>query len=216
MANAVTGLIAIVAASRGEAVLAAALILIGILLDGVDGAIARMGGGGGPLGGFLDTLADTITFAVAPAALLATTLSPLWAVLLVASFYLVCVMLRLARFEALREHKHMAYFSGMSSPGGALVIAACYLAGFSAGVILGFTFISGIFMISRIRYPKLRGWLGIVAVALIVGVLLVLWRATAWQAPATLGLIGFMTLYLLAGPFYVLRRFGPTVPHGQA
>lgn len=138
----------------------------------------------------------------------------MWAVLVVAGYYVVCVMLRLARFEALREKKHMAYFSGMSSPGGALVVSACFLAGLPAGVTLLLTVVSGTFMVSRVRYPRLRGGLGITAVAILFLVLLSAWLWPVQQANVTLLMIAFMTFYLVAGPFYVLRRFGPTVPKG--
>lgn len=209
MANALVGMVAIITAARGDVTLAANLILVGILLDGVDGAIARLTGGG-PLGGFLDTLADTITFAVAPAVIVVLGLdAPLWAALAVAGFFLVCVMLRLARFEALREKKHMAYFSGMSSPGGALVVAACILAGLPPSTTLALTVVAGTFMISRIRYPKLRGWLGLTGVAIIAAMLVTAWQWPAQQSIVALGLIAFMALYLFAGPYYVLTRFGP-------
>jgi CDP-diacylglycerol--serine O-phosphatidyltransferase len=208
MGNAIMGLLAIVAAANHQYQLGALLILAGILFDGLDGAVARLGGGG-PLGGFLDTLADTITFALAPAVLISTGLdgTPL-ATFAVASFYVVCVMLRLARFEALREKKHMEYFSGMSSTGSALVVAAAFLAGMSVAATLALTLISALLMVSRVRYPKLRGGLGVTAVIVVLAVLGAAWKAPALVAPATWTMVAFMTIYLTTGPFYVLARFG--------
>jgi len=211
IANALMGLLAAVAVTEGRITLAATLVLLGILLDGMDGAVARLSGGGGPLGGFLDTLADTITFAVAPAVIAVAVAGrpPLW-LLLAAGFYVTCVMLRLARFEALREKKHMAYFSGLSSPGGAAVVVACVLLGLPLPATATLMVVAGAFMVSRVRYPKLRGAVGAVAVLILITVI-----STAVWFPDRLAdvswtMMAFMVAYLTAGPFYVLRRFGAT------
>ncbi len=217
MANALVGLAAIVVAPT-DAVLAAHLILLGILLDGVDGALARAFGGG-PLGGFLDSLADLITFGAAPAVLLAAGWG--W---LGAAVMLLAVMMRLARFEALRERRPMRYFSGLSSPGGALVVAAAVLAtdafAFPAWAPVVAGLVAGPLMVSRVRYPKLRGWLGIVGGGLIfavVGIAAIGYMSDLNGALALAPVHGwalalmaaFMAFYLLAGPFYVLARIGP-------
>lgn len=209
LANAVTGLLAILAAARGNITAAASLILVGILLDGLDGAVARIGGGGGPLGGALDALSDVVTFAVAPATLLvlATPSQPVF--LIVAGFYLATVVLRLARFEALRQVKDSRYFSGLSSPGGALLLASAILVGASPAVLIAVAAVAGLLMTSRIRYPKLRGWLGIVAVLLIVASLLAPFTPLPEDIPV-LAMAGFLVFYVVAGPFYVLARIGPT------
>ncbi|MGB1585445.1 MAG: CDP-alcohol phosphatidyltransferase family protein [Thermoplasmatota archaeon] len=206
MSNAVVGLIAILVA-REDPTLAGILILVGILLDGADGAVARLGGGGGPLGGFLDALSDVVTFAVAPAVLLASVeFQP--ATVAVGAFFLVAVTLRLARFEALRETKDSRYFSGLSSPGGALLIVSAVLLRLDVTWLLAVGAVSGLLMISRIRYPKLRGWLGIVAVLLILAT--VIGHIVDSGDIPVWGMLGFMAFYVLAGPFYVLARIGPT------
>lgn len=204
MANAITGLFATWYAAQGDLRTGALLILAGILLDGLDGAVARIGGGGGPLGGFLDALSDTVTFGVAPAALL---LGGGWPPAVVAGFLLACVLLRLARFEALRERKDNRYFSGLSSPGGALLVAAGTLMALEASIVLASAVVAGFLMISRIRYPKLRGWLGVVASLLILAVLADVWIAIPYAVEA---MVAFMAVYVLTGPFYVLARIGPT------
>ncbi len=211
LTNALTGLAAIVLAADHHFALASLLVFVGILLDGADGAVARLGYGNGPLGGFLDSLADVITFAIAPATILATNpdIEHTWLAWGAAGFYMVCVVMRLARFEALREKAPRRYFSGMSSPGGALAVIAVQLAGAPEWLTLALVFFTGALMVSRVRYPKLRGMLGVTAVVVILGVL------ATWNLPrihdwAVLGLIGFMSLYLVAGPYYVLVRFGPT------
>lgn len=207
--NALLGLAAVVLGARGETVLAIELVLLGVIVDGVDGFLARLGFGGGPLGPTLDTLADVITFAVAPAVIVLQAVQAPWpGHALVMGFFLVCVLLRLARFESIRNELPRGYFSGLSSPGGALAVLAFLLAGFDGRWLLGAAAFAGILMVSRIRYPKLRGGLGGVAVLVILGVLLSSGRAV--QETANLVMLAFMAVYVLAGPFYVLYRMGPT------
>ncbi|MEA3203830.1 MAG: CDP-diacylglycerol---serine O-phosphatidyltransferase, partial [Thermoplasmata archaeon] len=132
LVNALMGLGALVAASRAVAMdgvarsngihLAIELVLVGVIMDGVDGAVARLGKGNGPLGGVLDTLADAVTFVTTSAVVAflslsgSTGLGQHWyglAVLVVPmAFYMVCGLLRLARFESLRDDgKKRYYFS---------------------------------------------------------------------------------------------------------
>jgi len=63
-------------------------------------------------------------------------------------------------------------------------------------------------MVSRIRFPKVRGWGAVVSVAVLVAVLAsftdqVLQRTIAWL------LLALMALYVVIGPFMVLARHGP-------
>ncbi len=208
LTNALAGFLAIILIARGEPAFASIFILAGILLDGADGAAARIWGGG-PLGGFLDSLADVITFAIAPAALLATHpgLDARWALPLAALFVL-CGIMRLARFEALRETAPRLYFSGMSTPGAALSVTAVLLIGVPSWLIAATAVVASVTMVSRIRYPKLRGGLGASSVAVLL-LVLGTWT-TPWHHWAVWGMIAFMTTYLLFGPFYVLVKYGAT------
>ena len=129
--------------------LASLLILLGFILDSVDGSVARLTGGVTELGGQLDSLADMITFGVAPAFLMLHTFSlslgaegvqsimqPGSSGLLgrlcwsIAALYICCAALRLARFNvetaAGRLGDHMT-FRGMPSPGAAGLIASLVL-----------------------------------------------------------------------------------------
>jgi len=118
---------------------AASLVLLGILLDSLDGAVARLTDGVTEMGGQLDSLADVVTFGVAPAFIMLNLLSqyigstdPIispnaghtlgkfcWAV---AAIYVCCGALRLARFNVEtasgRLGDHM-FFRGLPSPGAA-------------------------------------------------------------------------------------------------
>ncbi len=120
--------------------LAGLLVFLGMLLDAVDGAIARLVRGSSEMGVQLDSLADLVTFGVAPAFMMlrlvshylgpegATILGPeadhtfariVWGI---AAVYICCAALRLARYNVETPTsavaKHMV-FKGMPSPGAA-------------------------------------------------------------------------------------------------
>lgn len=108
------------------------LIFLGMIFDVLDGRFARMSNSASRFGAELDSLCDVVTFGVAPAFLLLklgpTDANPLlYRVLFVASsFFVVCTILRLARFNvetglAAEDHK---FFKGLPSPAAAGCIAS--------------------------------------------------------------------------------------------
>ncbi|MEK6985575.1 MAG: CDP-alcohol phosphatidyltransferase family protein [Candidatus Thermoplasmatota archaeon] len=223
--NALMGFGALVAATQGHIRLAIEMVLIGVIMDGVDGAVARLGKGGGPLGGTLDTLADALTFVTTSAVI--AFLSVIWltgmatgwtllAYLLPLAFYVVCGLLRLARFEAMKDDgKTRHYFSGIPTPAAAVTLLSLVLVEVSPGILLASALYLGILMVSRIRFPKLRGWGAAATVAILLAVLAT-FRDDALQSTLAWCLLGFMALYVLVGPFVVLTRYGPDEPAGQA
>jgi archaetidylserine synthase len=213
--NALMGLGALLLATVGEVRLAIQLVLVGVIMDGVDGAVARLGKGGGPLGGVLDTLADTITFVTTSAVITFFSLtqrptSDLEYALILAplALYVVCGMLRLARFEALRDDgRKRYYFSGIPSPAAAILLLSMVLVDVRAWIVLVVATYCGILMVSRIRFPKLRGWGAVASVAILLAIL-VTFKDPALQRVMTWGMLAFMLIYLVFGPFYVLARYG--------
>ena len=120
-------------ASNWEA--ATAMVLAAVLLDALDGHIARMVRGESRFGAELDSLSDAIAFGVAPALILFLwTLEALprigWTVALV---YAVFTALRLARFNAAidtadQPHKSAGFLTGVPAPAGAgLALLPMYL-----------------------------------------------------------------------------------------
>ena len=122
---------------------AAILIFLGMFFDGLDGRIARLTGTTSDLGEQLDSMADMITFGVAPAfaaVQLAGVQMPYFSlnadwpvdriVLIIASIYVACAALRLARFNVeLPEpdnSDHM-FFKGLPTPGAAGTVAGLVL-----------------------------------------------------------------------------------------
>ncbi|MDG1838882.1 MAG: phosphatidylcholine/phosphatidylserine synthase [Phycisphaerales bacterium] len=126
---------------------AASLVLLGIVLDAFDGAVARLTDSVTEMGGQLDSLADVVTFGVAPAFIMLNLLSqyagsdvPImspdaghmlgkfcWAI---AAIYVCCGALRLARYNVEtasgRIGDHMS-FRGLPSPGAAGAIVGLVL-----------------------------------------------------------------------------------------
>lgn len=191
------------------------LVMVGVILDGVDGAVARLGKGNGPLGGVLDTLADTLTFVTTSAVLAflsidmtGRSLLSIAAVTAPLAFYAICGLLRLARFEALRDDgKKRHYFSGIPTPAAAVMLLSLVQVQAAAGIIAVAAFYLGILMVTRVRFPKLRGWTAAGTVAILLAIL-VTFPNPGVQSTLTWGLLGFMGLYVVAGPFIVLAREG--------
>lgn len=112
------------------------MILLGMFFDMVDGRLARITSRTSNFGGQLDSLADMVTFGVAPAVLMITLLTrlpeahlvalPGRAVWVVAAIYACCTGLRLAKFNVEHADSHAGHtsFHGLPSPGAAAVVAS--------------------------------------------------------------------------------------------
>jgi CDP-diacylglycerol--serine O-phosphatidyltransferase len=120
------GLTSIRFALQHQPVPAMSLIVAAAILDGLDGRVARMLDAQSRMGAEIDSLADAVNFGVTPALVLyVSTLSkwPVgWAVVLL---YAVCVVLRLARYNALQDDGSQPpyaheFFVGMPAPAGAV------------------------------------------------------------------------------------------------
>lgn len=122
---------------------AAIFIFLGMLFDGLDGSVARMARATSKLGEQLDSMADMVTFGVAPAFLavqLVGVETPYLSVpadltfdrvaMVIACIYVACTALRLARFNVEvsqpSESDHMS-FKGLPSPGAAGTVASMVL-----------------------------------------------------------------------------------------
>lgn len=138
----------------------ALLLLAGTIFDTLDGAFARRGGGT-CLGGMLDSLADAVTFGVAPATLLIELArreaSSVEQVLLLFGFiaYVSGALLRLADFSAVKHAD--AQFTGLPSPLAAvLLLSIAFLTTEPLLVAFGLAG-AGLMMVSRLSYPMHRG-----------------------------------------------------------
>ena len=159
LTNLFCGYSAIVQTSTGNLELAAMLIILAAVLDGLDGRIARLSGSTSPFGVEFDSLADIVSFGIAPAMLafhwgLASTKIG-WSL---AFMFLVCAAMRLARFNLQRATADKRFFAGMPSPMAGMMLASVVLAfpeppismvvNVAWGVVV---FVVAILLISRLR-----------------------------------------------------------------
>ena len=161
VANMFCGWSCIVFTLRGDYVTAAPYVGIAMVLDLLDGRIARATGSTSEFGTEFDSLADVISFGIAPAVLLfAWGLEPLgrvgWAV---AFLWLTAAAVRLARFNIRGHEGDRRYFIGLPTPAAAGVPAATVFAwplGFgepaTALAALSIVLIPAVLMVSRLRF----------------------------------------------------------------
>ena len=208
------GFYSIIASINGDFTTAAISIMIAMLWDTLDGRVARLTNTQSEFGAEYDSLADLVSFGLAPALLVYEwTLSDLgrfgW---LAAFIYLACAALRLARFNTQVGSADKRYFQGFPSPAAAGVIATMIwlkiwtYAFFDSDVIsigyylgAGITIVCGLLMVSNVRYysfkeldakkASFRFLLGIV-----LSLIVLLYK------PNIVLFTGFF-LYMLSGPF---------------
>ncbi|MGY1617504.1 CDP-diacylglycerol--serine O-phosphatidyltransferase [Geodermatophilus sp. SYSU D00691] len=195
LANMMCGFAAILVSIRGQYTLAAILVGLSVVFDIADGAVARLVGAVTPFGLQFDSLADLVSFGMAPALLAFTLFSegddafdPLgW---IACALWVACAAIRLARFNTtIDPTADKRYFVGMPSPGAAGVVLASVFAfgdqmqGRDRLWVLLIVAVPALLMISRVRFrsfrslvsPKSRRPYGLIATAvlLLVGFLTV-------------------------------------------
>jgi CDP-diacylglycerol--serine O-phosphatidyltransferase len=165
MGNMFCGYACIVYAMRGEFITAAPFIGLAIVVDMLDGRIARMTGTTSAFGVEFDSLADIISFGVAPAILaFSWGLQPLGRLGWAAGFlFVAAAAVRLARFNIQAGSQDKRYFVGMPSPAAAGVPAATVYAypwplqtyG-EALPVLAIVIIPALLMVSTIRFRAFK------------------------------------------------------------
>jgi CDP-diacylglycerol--serine O-phosphatidyltransferase len=164
MGNMFCGYACVVYAMRGEYETAAPFIGFAYVLDMLDGRIARLTGAESAFGLQFDSLADVISFGIAPAILsFAWGLSPLGRLGWAASFmFVACAAMRLARFN-IQTGGDKRYFVGMPSPAAAAVPAATVFA-YPVGLYdyrealpaLAMVLVPAVLMVSTIRFRSFK------------------------------------------------------------
>ncbi|NIB44458.1 CDP-diacylglycerol--serine O-phosphatidyltransferase [Pseudomaricurvus alkylphenolicus] len=182
-----SGFYAVIAGMNGQFEWAAIAIFVAMILDGMDGRVARMTNTTSEFGVQYDSLSDMVSFGVAPALVMY-----FWALsdlgkfgVGVAFVYVAGAALRLARFNTQVGEVDKRYFIGLASPAAAAVIAGMVWAGFDvemagrpslfAAIV---TALMGLLMVSNVKYSSfkeldLRGrvpFVVILAVVLVFGV----------------------------------------------
>jgi CDP-diacylglycerol--serine O-phosphatidyltransferase len=163
--NLFCGYLSIWCSIRGTFEIAAYLIILAAVLDALDGRIARLTNSASEFGEEYDSLADLVSFGVAPAVLAYSWgLSDFSRLGWFASFlFVVCGSMRLARFNIQTHIVDKKYFIGLPIPAAAATVATLVLATpeplvdrvWMAG-LLALTIILSYLMISTIRYRSFK------------------------------------------------------------
>lgn len=230
------GFYAIVAAMAGRFQAAAVAIYIAMLMDGLDGRVARLTHTQSAFGAEYDSLSDMVSFGVAPALVMYEWalvdmghLGWMWAKLgwLAAFIYAAGTALRLARFNTQIGSADKRYFQGLPSPAAAAVVAGAVWVGSDLGVPIDysmlpafvFTILLGALMVSNIRYYSfkeidLRG--RVPFVSLLIMVLVFVFTSID---PSKV-LFAVFLLYTFSGPVHTLvqlrKRRARRRAHGAA
>ena len=158
VANLFLGIIAIILVFNERPDLAAMMVIIAMLADGLDGRVARALNAQSEFGKELDSLSDVISFGVAPAFIMYVVAfqdmhAAGW---IVTAVFPICGALRLARFNVASGVP--GYFIGLPIPaaGGVLSTLALFHKDIHVGVLLTVTLLLSFLMVSYIKYPNFK------------------------------------------------------------
>ena len=228
--NLFLGFLAIINTMAGDYVIACYIILAAGAFDSVDGKIARLIGISTNFGKEIDSLADMVSFCLAPSILvysLYTQNMPGISGELIASAPLIMGAIRLARFNTEVYDEQPAYFTGLPTPMNALAIASLvlFIEHFKIDnpeysqprlllpLILSLSFL----LVSRVRYakfPLLNFHSGRKNTLRLLGVVIFI---ISFTAAVFLGytyqvLAGFVSFYLLTGLLNHILKLGNVEP----
>ena len=214
------GFYAIVAAMNGRFEAAAVAIFVAMIMDGIDGRVARLTNTQSEFGVQYDSLADMVSFGLAPALVmyewsLKSMVSVGWAKLgwLAAFIFTAGAALRLARFNAQVETAEKNYFRGLPSPSAAGALAGMVWVGTDLGIngedlVYGafvLTVAMGLLMVSNIRYYSFKEFHFKNRVSFVAMLAVVLVYAFASIDPPKVLFAGFL-VYAVSGVVYTLME----------
>lgn len=157
--NLLCGMFSLMLTFHGRFIPAAWMVFFAVIFDGLDGKVARSLGGGSQFGLEFDSLADLVSFGVAPAMMMYVAALNGFVGLLgavIACFFALCIALRLARFNVVHVP---GPFQGLPSPAAGLFVASFVLSKMPlepvmVAVVLAFT---GLLTVSSVPYANLKG-----------------------------------------------------------
>lgn len=163
--NVFCGFYAFIAVLNEKFYIAAWAIVIAIIFDMLDGRIARLTKTTSAFGVQYDSLADIISFGMAPAILAYVwVLKPFKHLGWMAAFlFLLCGALRLARFNIAKPEDSSKYFTGLPTPAAAAVIASIVIAfedlfatRLDPIIMVAVVFMLAFLMVSNVKYPAFK------------------------------------------------------------
>ncbi|MCK2185407.1 CDP-diacylglycerol--serine O-phosphatidyltransferase [Halomonas getboli] len=210
-----SGFFAVIAAINGDFTSASIAIFIAMVLDGLDGRVARLTNTQSAFGAEFDSLSDMLSFGVAPGVVAFTWIlqdvgKTGW---VVAFLYVACAALRLARFNVQIGSVDKRWFIGLPSPSAAAVVAASVWTfhSFDAdalGFKLWMLFLvgaAGVLMVSNVRYYSFKDVDLKGPVPFVMLLAIVLGFVVISIEPSVMLLLLFGT-YVASGPVMALLR----------
>ena len=210
------GFYAIIAAVDGHFANAAIAIFIALIMDGMDGRVARMTHTESDFGAEYDSMADMVSFGLAPALVIHQWALTSWGKIgwLAAFVFAACAALRLARFNTQVGIADKRYFQGLASPAAASLIAGFVWLGVDLGwegtdkslIAIVVSIGAGILMVTNIRYHSFKQFDLRGKVPFIVIVALMLAFAVVYLHPPVMLFAGFF-IYAISGPVMAIIKY---------
>ena len=210
------GFYAVIASINGKFVAAAAAIIIGVLFDIMDGKIARATNTVSKFGVEYDSLADLVSFGLAPGIMIYLwSLRPMGRVGWLAAFlFVACGALRLARFNSQVGMTSSEYFVGLPIPAGAGMAATAVLFCHKLGIetqinpvfVLVMLYLLSFLMVSTIKYNSFKKaeLFKKMNFNVLVTIILVLIFIAAQPSVA---LFSLTLIYIVSGPLKMFKHF---------
>lgn len=228
------GFFAIIEALKGDFSTAAIAILVAIVLDGLDGRVARLTNTQSAFGAEYDSLSDMVSFGIAPALIVyewslsnVGEFAAQWSRLgwLAAFLYAACAGLRLARFNTQLGKADKRFFQGLPSPSAAAVMVGMVWFSRDLGIsgrdlmllAFGVTIATGLLMVANVPYYSFKDFGTGRRVPFVTILAVVLLFVFTSIDPPKIIFAGFVA-YALSGPLWWLyrriRRIGRRAPAG--
>jgi len=215
----------------GNYLLAAQLVLVSLILDGLDGTLARLLRGQTEFGAELDTFVDITSFGIAPAVLLylhpdGLQRVPFWGVAM-AVLFVASGAARLSRFRVVDPYRGQrgylglpittaagfvsAYIIALECPAAARILPVSLMAGPLAAGFWGAVLLMLVLQISHIRYSKPTKNPKILIPFMVFVVMLFIRPVAAWSAMA---MFAYGIWFAFVSPFF-FRRFLSHLPEEE-
>ena len=210
-----SGFYSMVSAVSGHFEVAAVMIVIAFVCDGLDGRIARASRTSSQFGVEYDSLSDVVAFGVAPAMLAYSwALRPIGSLGIgVSGLFVLCAALRLARFNVQTATADKSRFVGLPVPGAAVMISGLALAysyfeldspRMLCTLMVPITLALGGLMISRVPYPSFKTVKLEKRAQVELVVTMMVFAAMLFAMPQLTAFL-FSAAYVLSGPALMIR-----------
>ena len=208
--------VSIIKSSQGDFNQASWFIILSLILDGLDGKIARLTKGESKFGIEFDSLADIVAFGVAPAMLIYFQIASKYGKfgILIVALYVVLGAIRLARFNITTSKNDPNIFIGLPIPAAALFLVSLSQLEYKYNlhslepIILITTLLVAILMVSNFRYLAFKKIELKRTISYKILIFLILFTSLLYLAPIeTIAL--FFIIYVFSGPIraiFALQR----------